>query len=159
VPPERKEWLDRYNRLADAFLKKDSKALRELVAPDSQWLLLKDRKVNFAGAMAEFNRKYKIIAPNVQYTLNVTKQTVNGTQATVERTAVLAGFVYDAQKGRHNTFDGSGWEDVWAKTPHGWMLKSARQVNERLSLDGRPMDPYAPGAADARAAQSRNRRK
>jgi hypothetical protein len=141
--PEQREWSLRYGQYADALLKSDYKTFRQMVAPDASWMLTCSQKRNVAQMKAEFARKLNAVRPNTQFTMNVTKLTVNGKEATVERTQVIAGFTTDAQGKRHRAFDGSGWEDRWIKTAQGWKLKHAKQFNETLTVDGRPGNPYS----------------
>jgi hypothetical protein len=141
--PEQREWSRRYGQYADVLMKGDYKAFRQMVAPDAAWRLTGDQKRNVAQMQTEFARKLNTVKPNAQFTMNVTKLTVNGKEATVERTQVIAGFFNDTQGKRHRAFDGSGWEDRWVKTAQGWKLKHAKQFNETLTIDGRPGNPYA----------------
>src|SRR5437773_9488775 len=84
--PERKEWNERYGRYSGALLKKDYKTFRQMVAPDAAWMLTGGKKLNPAQMQAEFARKLKAVGPNIQFTMNITKLTVNPKETVVERT-------------------------------------------------------------------------
>jgi hypothetical protein len=109
-----------------------------MVATDASWMLTGNQKRNVAQMQAEFARKLNAVKPNTQFTMNITKLTVNGNEAMVERTQVIAGFFNDPQGKRHRVFDGSGWEDRWIQSPQGWKLKNAKQFNETVTVDGKP---------------------
>src|SRR5437016_319238 len=78
VTASRKEWNERYGRFADAVLKSDLKSFREMAAPDAAWVITGGRKLHTLQMQAEYARKLNAVKPNTQFTVNITKLTLNG---------------------------------------------------------------------------------
>ncbi|HZO87969.1 MAG TPA: hypothetical protein VFB38_06475 [Chthonomonadaceae bacterium] len=135
----KKELQGQYGKLAGAILRKDFQAVRQMVTPDASWKLLDGKKRDLKQMEGVYRRRVAALKPGIQFTVSISRMTPQGKEEQVECTHVFAGFKTDGKGKTHHLFEGSAWRDLWTKTAHGWKLKRSEQVNQRQSVDGKPV--------------------
>ncbi|HRF59982.1 MAG TPA: nuclear transport factor 2 family protein [Fimbriimonadaceae bacterium] len=134
-----------YARASAALMKRDVKRFMTITTPDIKYYARSRQVLDRNALETQYRKNFSLYrsVDNVAY--RVKTVTVNGKTATAMTTSTLDVTLPGGTPKKPMKYRAiADTRNTWVKTPVGWRLQKIELLDDRITLDGRPMLRRAP---------------
>ncbi|HXG23583.1 MAG TPA: nuclear transport factor 2 family protein [Chthonomonadales bacterium] len=139
---DRKEINTLYKKLAVAMKKKDVKTVMSLATPDFSMKMPNGQVQKAEAIEASMKQMFSATKSIDKLETKIDSLKIQGNKAVAVSTTAFACTMQDAQGQMHKYTENSTSRDYLVKTKKGWRFQRTEALKARVTVDGKPFDPY-----------------